>query len=162
MKKNSETPTNSKNAAGFSLVELMIAVFILAFGLLATAQLLTVTMKLDAMSRLKSASATAAQSKLDNLTDLYRRNPAAEELTIGAHQADGLMEILNPATQKVLNRYKITWVVDNIPDPRSGVDLPGRIISVRATPMLSESEENTHPFYNKAASFNAVISGAPQ
>ena len=162
MKKKSETSTNSENAAGFSLVELMIAVFILAFGLLATAQLLTVTMKLDAMSRLKSASAMAAQSKLDNLIDLYRRNPAAEELTVGAHQADGLMEILNPVTQKALNRYKITWVVDNIPDPRSGVDLPGRVISVRATPMLSESEENTHHFHNKAVSFNAVVSGAPQ
>ena len=147
---------------GFSLVELMVAVLILTVGLLAAAQLLTMTMGLDALARSKSTAALAAQNELERLTDLYRRNPAAGELTIGAHQADELIEIRNPLSQNVLNRYKITWVVGDIPDPRPGIDLPGRIISVRATPMLTETVENIRSFQNKKITFSAVVAAEPQ
>jgi len=144
-------------ADGFSLVELMTAVFILTVGLLAAAQLLTITMKLDALARSKSTATLAAQNELDRLTDLFRRNPMAEELDIGTHQAAELTVIRNPLTQNLQNRYKITWIVDGIPDPRMEIELPGRIVSVRATPMLTESVENTNPFLNKAVTLNAVI-----
>ena len=150
-----------KSADGFSLVELMVAIFILTVGLLAAAQLLTMTVGLDTLARSKSAAALAAQNELERLTDIYRRNPAAGALTIGSHQAEELTEIRNPLTQKVLNRYKITWSVSSIPDPRPGVDLPGRIVTVNAVPMLSESVENTYPFQRKAATFNAVFAAEP-
>ena len=154
--------TRSEGFEGFSLVELMIAVYIMTFGLLAAAPLLTMTAGLDALARSKSASALAAQNELERLADLCRRNPAAVELTAGAHQAAELIEVRNPLTQKTLNMYKITWFVSDVPDPRPGVDLPGRIISVRATPMLTESLENTHSFQNKVTSLNAVIIAEPQ
>ena len=150
-----------KNADGFSLVELMVAIFILTVGLLAAAQLLTMTMGLDMLARSKNAAALAAQNELEHLADIYRRNPAAGELIIGSHQAEELTEIRNPLTQKVLNRYKITWSVSGIPDPRPGVDLPGRIITVHAVPMLSENLENTYPFQRKAATLNAVFAAEP-
>ena len=146
---------------GFSLVEMMIAIFILTIGLLSVAQLLTMTIGLDALARSKSAAALAAQNEFERLSDLYRRNPAAEELTIGTHQADELTEIRNPLTQNVLNRYKITWQVSGLPDPRPEIDPPGRIISVRATPMLTESMENTRPFQRKIVTINAVIAAEP-
>ena len=157
--------------AGFSLVELMIAVFVLAVGLLAAAQLLTMTMSLDILARSKSTAALAAQNELDRLADLYRRNPAAAELMPGTHQADKLTEIRNPLTETVIDRYKITWFVSNIPDPRSEINLPGRVISVRATPVLTENtestenEENTTSFRsnrNKVVTINAVITAEPQ
>ena len=143
------------------MLELLTAVFILTFGLLAAAQLLIMTMRLDALARSKSTAALAAQNELERLADLHRRNPSAEELTIGSHQAKELAEIRNPLTQNALNRYKITWLVGGIPDPRPGMNPPGRIISVRATPMLTEDVENTQPFQNKKITFNAVIAAEP-
>ena len=146
---------------GFSLIEVMIAVFILTFGLLATAQLFAMTMKLDALARSKSTATLAAQNELDRLAELYRRNPAAEELTVGTHQAEELTEIRNPVTQHVLNRYKITWQVGGIPDPRPGMDPRGRIISVRATPEHMENVENPGSSKNKVITLNAVILAEP-
>jgi Tfp pilus assembly protein PilV len=152
----------SERADGFSLVETMIAVFILTAGLLSAAQIITMTIRLDALARSKSAAAMAAENELERLAALYRRNPASDELTIGIHQADELSEIRNPLTQNVLNRYKITWLVNGIPDSRPGIDPPGRIISVRAIPMLTENVENTNPFQRKVAILNAVITADPQ
>ena len=142
---------------GFSLVELLVAVFILTVGLLSGAQLLIMVMELDALARSKTTAMLVAQNELERLADLYRRNPAAKELTIGAHQLEELIEVQNPLTQKVLNRYKITWFVDIIPDPRPEVNIAGRIISVRATPMLAESLQDARPFRNKAITLNTVI-----
>ena len=152
----------SKQADGFTLVELMIAVLILTVGLLAAAQILTITIGLDSLARSKSTAALAAQNELERLADLYRRNPAAGELKIGAHQAEELIEIRNPLTQNVLNRYKITWFVSNITDPRPGIDISGRIISVRATPMSAKNVESTHSSQNKATTLSAVIVAEPE
>ena len=150
-----------KKADGFSLVELLVAVFILTIGLMSAAQFLVMTAGLDMLARSKSAAALAAQNELERLADLYRRNPAAEELTIGTHQAQELTEIRNPATQNVLSRYKITWLVGGIPDPRPGMEPQGRVISVRATPMTTESVESPRSFKNKEITLNAVIAAEP-
>jgi len=157
------TNQNEKSgpADGFSLIEVMVAVFILAFGLLAAAQLLTMAMMLEAQSRSKSTAALAAQNEIERLADLYRRNPAAEELAIGAHQSEELTEIRNPITQNVLNMYKITWHVSGIPDPRTGMEMDGRVISVQAAPMLAEREDSPHYLKNKAITLNAVIAAEP-
>jgi type II secretory pathway pseudopilin PulG len=149
-------------AEGFSLMEVMIAVFILTFGLLSAAQLLTMTMGLEVLARSKSTAVLAAQNELDRLADLYRRNPEAEELMIGVHEAAELTEIRNPLTQKALNRYKIMWFVDGIPDSRPEINLPGRTISVRAIPMLTENVENPDVFRNKVITINAIITTEPQ
>ena len=153
--------TNPHATNGFSLVELLIAVFILAFGLLAAAQVLTMALGLDVLARSKSTTALAAKNELERLADLYRRNPGSEELTIGTHQAEELTEIRNPVTQNVLYRYKITWFVSAIPDPRPEIDPNGRIISVRAAPMPAESEEIPVSYKNKAITLNAVIAEEP-
>ena len=152
---------NPKSSFGFSLVEVMIAVLILTIGLLSAAQLFTMALKLDVLARSKSTATLAAQNELERLADLYQRNPAAEELTIGTHQAEELTEIRNPITQKVLNRYKITWQVGEIHDPRPEMDPRGRIISVRATPMLTENAENADFSTNKVINLNAVITVEP-
>ena len=159
--KNTNPCEISVQADGFSLVEVMIAVFILTVGLLSAAQLLAMAAGLDAQARSKSTAALAAQNELERLADLYRRNPAADELTIGTHQAEELTEIRNPATQNVLSRYKITWLVEGIPDPRPGLEPQGRVISVRATPMLTESVESPRSFKNKEITLNAVIAAEP-
>ena len=151
---------NAKNG-GFSLVELMVAVFILTAGLLAAAQLLTVTMRLDALARSKSTAALAAQNKLERLADLYRQNPSAAELAVGTHQANELTKIRNPLTKNVLDVYEITWSVSDIPDPRPGIDPPGRIISVRATPVSAENVGNVNNFRNKTVTINAVVAAEP-
>jgi len=159
--KNTKLHEISGPVDGFSLVEVLVAVFILTIGLLSAAQMLAMAMKLDAQARSKSTAALAAQNELERLADLYRRNPAAEELTIGTHQAVELTEIRNPVTQNVLSRYRITWLVDGIPDPRPGIEHAGRVISVRATPMLTESVESPRSFQNKEITLNAVIAVEP-
>jgi len=159
--RNPKSEIRNPHSPGFSLVEVMIAVLILAIGLLSAAQLLTMALKLDALARSKSTATLAAQNELERLSDLYQRNPAAEELTIGTHQAEELTEIRNPITQKVLNMYKITWQVGEIHDPRPEMETRGRIISVRATPMLTENAENINPSNNKVITLNVVIAAEP-
>jgi len=159
--KYSNPNTKYGTAEGFSLVEVMIAVFILTVGLLAAAQVLTMATILETHARLKSTATLVAKNELDRLADLYRRNPESDELTIGEHQSNELMEIWNPITKNVLNRYKITWFVSGIPDARPGIGLNGCIISVRAIPMLTESAEGQNTFINKAIIHSAIIVSEP-
>ena len=150
-----------KQARGFSLIEMMIALLILTLGLLAAGPMLSTTVQLTTLARSKSTAALTAQSALEHLADLYRRNPSAAEFTPGNHQETSLREVRNPLNMSVLNRYKVTWFVDNIPDPRAGMISPGRMVSVRVTPMRSESEADIGSVQNKVLTVTAVFGMEP-
>ena len=59
-----------KNSSGFTLIEVAIAICILAFVLLGMAQLQIVTIRGNAFANRVSNQATLAQSKLEELTGL--------------------------------------------------------------------------------------------
>jgi type II secretory pathway pseudopilin PulG len=145
---------------GFGLVELMIASLILTCSLLAVGPLLSTTIRLTATARSKSTAAVAAQSTLEHLADLYRRNPSDAELAPGQHQEESLREVRNPLDSGVLDRYEITWVVGELPDPRPSTVaavLPGRTVSVRVTPVGPDDE----PILGKSLTVNTMLGMEP-
>ncbi len=136
--------------AGFSLVELLIAIFILNFGLLAAAQMIYVAMCSTSLARSKVAIAVVANHKLESLADLYAGNPGAPELTLGPHGPD-LVSIMNPATGTALNRFRVTWQVNTVADPRPGKDLAARQVVVTVRPVDAFNNTNDKAYLNKAA-----------
>jgi len=147
-----------ETAGGFGLIELLLAQLILAIGLLAAVPVLSLGARLTAQARSQSTAALAAQGELERLADLFRRNPAAAELAPGEHQAESPREFQNPLDGNVLDRYRMSWSVGDVPDPRPGIVLPGRAVSVRATPLLPDGE----PAHDKALAVHAVLGAVPE
>ena len=142
---------------GFTLVETLIALTVLTFGLLAVGQLLFATLSSASLARSKSSAAIAAQNQLENLADLYRQRPMAAELSVGNHgplQA----QVVNPLTRIVLNRYNVSWVVSPLPDPRPGKMLSSRLVRVTAIPATAEDNTNSQVSLNKIVSISGVLS----
>jgi Tfp pilus assembly protein PilV len=142
---------------GFGLIEILIALLIMTFGLLAVGQLIYMTTGTGSLARSKGTTVTAAQSKLESLSDLYRRNPDSVEMSAGMHGPE-LAESLNPATGVALDRFEITWNVGNVPDPRPGKTLQAKLVSITVTPARSGGGANTKPLLNRVLNLSTVIS----
>ncbi len=144
-------------AAGFSMVEVMIATFILTFGLLEAAQIIYAAMCSSSLSRSKSAIAVVANDKLESLADLYDQNSGAPDLVPGAHGPD-LVSIANPASNTILNRFQVTWQVSEVADPRPGKVLKARQVVVTVRPVGAANQPNDKPYLNKSAIVAGVFS----
>ena len=77
-------PVCSAERQGFSLIEMMLALIILTFGLLTAGQLLYVAAGSSSLARSKGTAALAAQSLLESLASLYSQNPLAADLALGS------------------------------------------------------------------------------
>jgi prepilin-type N-terminal cleavage/methylation domain-containing protein len=141
---------------GFSLVETMIALVVLAFGLLAAGQLLLVTGSSASLARSKGTAAIAAQSKLESLTALCRRNPFSADLAVGNHGPEESV-VVNPSDESVLNNYRVEWDVSSVPDPRPGKVLDAIRVTVRVTPSLPGGKENFRPGMNKILTVGTIL-----
>ena len=146
-----------KKVSGFSLIEMMIALAILTFGLLAVGPLLYIAVSSSSLARSKDTVSIAAQSKLEFLSDLYYRNPSAEALAPGSHGPQQT-QVVNPVDDKILNRLALTWTVSNIPDPRPGKVLKAKWVRVTATPIQSGGESNIKPTLNKVLNITTILS----
>ena len=142
---------------GFSLIETMIALAILVFGLLAANPILYRAMRADSLARSQSTAAVAAQDKLEILADLYRRNPSAADLTAGSHGPDRI-RILNPNNGAILNRYEVNWAVGTVPDPRPGMIPDAKLVRVTITPIRPDGTGNSRPGFNKILTISTIFS----
>jgi prepilin-type N-terminal cleavage/methylation domain-containing protein len=145
------------NVQGFSLIEMMIALSIIAFGLLAASQLLYVAAGSNSLARSKSAAALAAQNNLEFLGALYRQDPSAADLALGYHGPRSY-EVVNPAQATVLNRYAVEWMVESIPDPRPGATPNAKRVRTTVTPVANDGTANIHPGLNKILNITTVFS----
>lgn len=144
--------------AGFTLIETLIAMTILTFGLLAAGQLLYVAAGSNSLSRSKSSGVTVAHDKLEFLADLYRQNPSHADLTLGAHGPEQV-QVTNPNDGSVLNRYNVNWDVANVPDPRPGKVLNARQVRVTVTPIRTTgTTTNIKSNLNKVVNVTAIFS----
>ncbi len=143
--------------AGFSLIEIAVAIAVLTFGLLAAGQLIGSSVGSGSLARSKGTAAIAAQSKMECLADLYRRDPGAADLSIGPHGPQPAQAV-NPLDGTVLNRYEIAWTVAALPDPRPGKTPDARLVCVTATPIRSDGSANLKRTLNKALSISTVLS----
>lgn len=136
--------------SGFSLVEMLIAIVILTFGLLAAAQIIYSAVCSASLARCKGNIAVLAHAKLESLSDLYARDPGAVELTEGSHGPE-FVPVVNPLTGVVLNRFSVTWQVNPVADPRPGRRLTARQIVVLVRPVDAANNANYKAYLNKAA-----------
>ena len=148
---------NSDAMQGFSLIEIMMALAILTFGLLAAGQLIYVSLGSGSLARSKGTAAITAQNKLEYLSDLYRRNPNAPDLALGTHGPQQI-QVLNPIDGTILNNYNVAWTLTNVVDPRPDKALDARLVSVAITPIQSDGSVNMRPFLNKAVTVTTIFS----
>ena len=146
------------SADGFTLVEMLIAILILAFGLLTAGQMIYASMASMSLARSKGGAAVVAQNKLQFLSDLYSHNQAAADLTVGNHGPE-IVQITNPAdNNSVLNRLRVTWTVSNVVDPRAGKVLKALQVIVTVTPINNAGVANGKAFLNKIVTVGSVFS----
>jgi prepilin-type N-terminal cleavage/methylation domain-containing protein len=147
----------TKKVPGFSLIEMMMALTILTFGLLAVGPLLHIAAGASSLARSKDAAAVAAQDLLETLSDLYRRNPSADDLSLGDH-GPRQTQIMNPTDETILNRFDLNWTITNIYDPRPAKVVDARLIRVTITPIQSSGSRNNRPSLNKVLSVTTILS----
>lgn len=142
---------------GFTLVEALIAVFVLAFGLLAAGQMIFVAASSSSLARCKGNAALLAQGKLEFLGDLYSRDPDLTALKNGEHGPEQV-EVINPAGHSVLNRFSVSWTVNEVPDPRAGVELKAKMVTVSVTPIDAANQKDLRASFNKAVTVSTILS----
>ena len=141
---------------GFTLVEMMIALIILVFGLLTAGQMIYASLRSESLARSKGGAALVAQTKLEFLSDLYSQNPAAPELTLGSHSEQ--VQQLTPAVGNVLNRFDVTWTVAPVPDPRPTFTLKAVRVTVTVTPITAANARNYKAGLNKIVTVTSIFS----
>jgi prepilin-type N-terminal cleavage/methylation domain-containing protein len=141
---------------GFSLIEVMVALGILAFGLLATSSLMYTAVRSSSLARSQSTAGIAAQNKLEMLAETYRRNPSDQDLSPGSHGPEQT-EIVNPNNGATLNRYNIHWEVRQVPDPRPGTIPRAKLVRVTVSPISLDGAENSRPGFNKILHINTIF-----
>ena len=142
---------------GFSLVEVMIALIVATFGLLAAGQLLFIAMSSASLARSKGTAALAAGNILESLSDQYARDPSHEQLVTGSHGPQEI-KVSNPNDGSVLNCYSITWTTGNVQDPRPGKIPDARHVLVTVTPIRPGGEVNYRPPWNKILHVSTIFS----
>jgi len=142
---------------GFTLVEILVSLSVLTFGLLAAAQVVHVALTSTTLARSKSAAAVAAQSRLELLSDLFGRNPEAEELANGSH-GPVAVEVASPADGRVLNRFSVGWSVTAVADPRPGRSINAKQVTVTVTPVDEALVPLPRALLSKVVTMSTVFS----
>ena len=75
-------PTNSER--GFTIIEVLIAVVILTVALVALAEMMAITLRMQMLGRNETNAARLAQAKLDELVGVSQNNWAARRSPSGA------------------------------------------------------------------------------
>jgi len=147
----------SNEAPGFGLIELMVALVVLTFGLLATGQLFFIAAGSSSLSGSKGSAAISAQNALESLAALYQQNPSAADLAPGNH-GPREAQVTNPADGTALNRYAISWIVSSVPDPRPGKTVDAKLVRVTVVPSYPGGVANNRPPLNKTLNVTTIFS----
>jgi len=93
MSPNAPSPNPDRAERGATLIELMMALVLLAIGVLAVIQLFPAATRIQVKDRLMSASSNYAQEKVE---DLSTKNWADADLAVGRHPAGTAVDSLGP------------------------------------------------------------------
>lgn len=143
--------------AGFSLVESLIAILILALGMMFVGPMIADAVQNTSLSRSKDTASLAAANQMEALVRLYRANPGDANLSIGTH-GPVQVEIVNPSDNSKLNRYSVGWTVAAVPDPRAGKTLNAVQVTATATPIGAGTAANITVRQNKVVSITTIFS----
>jgi len=151
----SPSDPSQPSAQGFSLIETMIGMFILTFGLLATGQLLFLAMSSSSLARSKGNATIVAQNQLESLADLYRQSPTSADLTVGNHGPNQVA--VTSYDGKTVNRFNVAWTVATV--VTNGKTLKALQVVVTATPIQSTgTTTNSRIGLNKVISLSSILS----
>jgi prepilin-type N-terminal cleavage/methylation domain-containing protein len=144
-------------SAGFTLVEMLVATVILAFGLLAAGQLTCLALNSASLARTKTCAAILAQNKLEQLSERFRNHPESPEVQNGPHGPQW-EEIVNPTAGSVLNRFAISWDISELPDVRPEAHPKAKRVVVTAIPILQTGQANLKAWQTTVMSLATVLS----
>jgi type II secretory pathway pseudopilin PulG len=141
--------------AGFSLLEILFALIVMSFGLLAAAGLLALAATSGSLTKSMDCAVLSAQGQLEFLEDLYQRDPDSPDLLPGDHSGN-VLEFKDAAGNQVLQKLSVSWSV-SVPDPKPGPEAGAILITVSAVP--APVGQDHHPAGNmaKGASFSTII-----
>jgi hypothetical protein len=143
-------------SSGFGLIELMIALLITAFGLLAAGDFLFIAIRMNTLSRSKTTATLAAKETLEYLSALCQQNPTATELQPGIH-GPRQSSFNNPLVGSLLNSYNVTWDVEEVNDLRQDIVLKAKTVRVQVQPVQEGGSGNIHPLLNKSLSMTTTL-----
>ena len=138
----------SNNERGFTLVEAVVAVMICTIGLVAMAELLAVTLRLQQLGRNSTSAVRLAQDKVDELTSMnFATNLQAAcggDLDAdAANHFDTPMEDNgtpdDPADDTVTKGYTRRWLIEAGPDGDPNL----RQVTVRVIPDVADRRTAT-------------------
>ena len=135
-----------QNERGFTLIEAIVAMLVCTIGLVAMAELMAVTLRLQQLGRNSTSAVRLAQDKVDELTTMTfdttsaQYNPAVGcggSLDIDAPAADHFDTPMedngtpdNPADDTVTKGYQRLWLISAGPDANPNL----RQVTVRVIP----------------------------
>ena len=133
----------SNNERGFTLVEAVVAMLVCTIGLVAMAELLVVTLRLQQLGRNSTSAVRLAQDKVDELTSMnFITNPAAAcGGSLDANEAPHFDTPLenngtpdDPDDDTVMKGYTRRWIISAGPDADPNL----RTVTVRVIPELND------------------------
>jgi len=125
------------NESGFTLVEVVVAMLVFTVGIVALAQLMAVTMQMQAHGRNQTSAVRLAQDRLDQLMSLNFDTSAPVQITVG----DSLSENVENYFDTDIAGYTRRWMIEAGPD--GDPDL--RQITIRVIPDVQDRRTAT-PF----------------
>jgi|WetSurMetagenome_2_1015567.scaffolds.fasta_scaffold37508_2 Tfp pilus assembly protein PilV len=150
--------SGDSDAAGFGLVETLMAVLLLALGFMFVGPMMVNSLESTTLARSKSTASLAATQILEDLARKYRANTADADLAIGSHGPTQVV-IANPINQNALNRYSVGWTVSAVSDPRAGKQLRAVQVTATATPIASNrAATNNKLGQNKIINVTTILS----
>ena len=133
----------SNNERGFTLVEAVVAMVVCTIGLVAMAELLAVTLRLQQLGRNSTSAVRLAQDKVDELTTMnFITDPSAAcGGSIDAPAKDHFDTPMDdngtpddPADDTVMKGYTRRWIISAGPDGDPNL----RQVTVRVIPELND------------------------
>jgi type II secretory pathway pseudopilin PulG len=133
----------SNNERGFTLVEAVVAMMVCTVGLVAMAELMAVTLRLQQLGRNSTSAVRLAQDKIDELTTMnFITNPtAACGGSIDANEADHFDTPMqdngtpdDPTDDTVMKGYTRRWIISAGPDADPNL----REVTVRVIPEVND------------------------
>lgn len=143
--------------SGFTLIENLLALAVLTFGLLASGHLIAAAFKSATLAQAKACAILAAQSKAEYLADLYQHNPSGPELRTGRHGPE-TQDVLDPEGGTVWNRLEIVWTIADVPDARIEARLAARLLTVEVRPIGRNGDPNSKIWQNKELVLSTIVS----
>jgi type II secretory pathway pseudopilin PulG len=146
----------SSSSRGFALLEVLIAASLAGFGMLAIAQLLVSSAASISLARSREASVLAARNKLEYLCGVYLEDSAHPDLAPGKHGPEDV-SFLDPDDGSILDRLRLTWSVEQVPDPRPEWKTTAVRLTVTAAPIRNDGSLMDRPYSGRPVVLPAFL-----